>query len=64
MTIVMKAWFRAVAACFRSEATAQAVGGFSILVLTIYTGMFSTFGGRESDSDSSFFKASRSLSRP
>ncbi|KAF7798180.1 hypothetical protein EIP86_009397 [Pleurotus ostreatoroseus] len=38
MTITMKAWFRALSAAFRSAAPAQAFGGMSILVLTIYTG--------------------------
>lgn len=34
----MKAWFRGLAAAMKSEATAQAVAGFSILVLVLYTG--------------------------
>jgi ABC-type multidrug transport system permease subunit len=38
MTITMKAWFRVLAAAVKSEATAQAVAGMSILVLAIYTG--------------------------
>ncbi|KAG5650930.1 hypothetical protein H0H81_010505 [Sphagnurus paluster] len=38
MTITMKGWFRAVAAAFKSEASAQTVAGISILVLSIYTG--------------------------
>ncbi|TFK38290.1 pleiotropic drug resistance ABC transporter, partial [Crucibulum laeve] len=38
MALVMKAWFRAVAAAFKSEATAQTVAGISILALSIYTG--------------------------
>ena len=38
MTIVMKAWFRAISAAFRSEAAAQTVAGLSILALSIYTG--------------------------
>ncbi|KAH7099818.1 pleiotropic drug resistance ABC transporter [Auriculariales sp. MPI-PUGE-AT-0066] len=38
MSIVMKAWFRAIAAAFRSEPAAQAFAGLSILVLAIYTG--------------------------
>ena len=40
MSIVMKAWFRAIAAAFRSEAGAQTVAGLSILALSIYTGMW------------------------
>ncbi|RDB26885.1 Brefeldin A resistance protein [Hypsizygus marmoreus] len=38
MTITMKAWFRAVAAAFKREATAQTFAGVSILALAIYTG--------------------------
>ncbi|KAF8997054.1 pleiotropic drug resistance ABC transporter [Cyathus striatus] len=38
MAIVMKAWFRAIAAAFASEATAQTLAGISILILSIYTG--------------------------
>ncbi|KZT04452.1 pleiotropic drug resistance ABC transporter [Laetiporus sulphureus 93-53] len=38
MTITMKAWFRAIAAAFRSAAPAQAVAGISVLILTLYTG--------------------------
>ncbi|KZT04946.1 pleiotropic drug resistance ABC transporter [Laetiporus sulphureus 93-53] len=38
MTLTMKAWFRAIAAAFRSAAPAQAVAGLSTLVLTLYTG--------------------------
>jgi ABC-type multidrug transport system permease subunit len=38
MAITMKAWFRALAASLKSEATAQAVAGMSILVLVLYTG--------------------------
>ncbi|KAF4618528.1 hypothetical protein D9613_009700 [Agrocybe pediades] len=38
MTITMKAWFRGIAAAFPSEAAATAFAGFSILVLSIYTG--------------------------
>lgn len=34
----MKAWFRAIAAAFVSEATAQSFAGISILALSIYTG--------------------------
>ena len=34
----MKAWFRALSAAFKSEATAQAVAGMSVLVLVLYTG--------------------------
>ena len=36
--IVMKGWFRAIAAAFPAEAAAQAFAGLSILVLAIYTG--------------------------
>ncbi|KAF9076400.1 ABC transporter [Rhodocollybia butyracea] len=38
MTLTMKAWFRAIAALFKSEATAQAVAGLILLALVIYTG--------------------------
>ncbi|KAJ3516223.1 hypothetical protein NLJ89_g1261 [Agrocybe chaxingu] len=38
MALVMKAWFRAIAAAFRSEAAAQTMAGVSILALAIYTG--------------------------
>ena len=38
MTLTMKAWFRAIAAIFKSEATAQAVAGLILLALVIYTG--------------------------
>src|SRR6266481_115292 len=38
MALTMKAWFRALAAAFKSEATAQAVAGMSVLVLVLYTG--------------------------
>ncbi|KZP27013.1 pleiotropic drug resistance ABC transporter [Athelia psychrophila] len=38
MTLTMKAWFRMLAAACKSEATAQAVGGMSVLVLVLYTG--------------------------
>lgn len=34
----MKSWFRAIAAAFSSEATAQAFAGISTLALAIYTG--------------------------
>jgi ATP-binding cassette, subfamily G (WHITE), member 2, SNQ2 len=34
----MKAWFRALAAAMKSEATAQAVAGISVLLLVLYTG--------------------------
>ncbi|KZT65216.1 hypothetical protein DAEQUDRAFT_716908 [Daedalea quercina L-15889] len=38
MTITMKAWFRSLAALFKSAAPAQAVAGISVLILTLYTG--------------------------
>lgn len=38
MAMTMKGWFRAIAAAFPSEATAQSFAGISILMLTIYTG--------------------------
>ena len=34
----MKAWFRSIAAAFKSEAAAQSVAGIAILALAIYTG--------------------------
>ncbi|KAI0649902.1 pleiotropic drug resistance ABC transporter [Trametes meyenii] len=38
MTITMKAWFRALAAAFKSAAPAQAIAGLSTLILVLYTG--------------------------
>ncbi|TFK22472.1 hypothetical protein FA15DRAFT_757994 [Coprinopsis marcescibilis] len=38
LSLTMKAWFRAIAAAFKSEATAQSVAGISVLALSIYTG--------------------------
>ncbi|KAF6764440.1 ABC-2 type transporter-domain-containing protein [Ephemerocybe angulata] len=38
MSLTMKSWFRAIAAAFKSEATAQAFAGVSTLALAIYTG--------------------------
>lgn len=38
MSLTMKSWFRAVAAAFNSEASAQAFAGISVLALSIYTG--------------------------
>ncbi|KAI0332261.1 pleiotropic drug resistance ABC transporter [Cubamyces sp. BRFM 1775] len=38
MTITMKAWFRALAAAFKSAAPAQAIAGLTTLVLVLYTG--------------------------
>ncbi|KAI0943006.1 hypothetical protein AcW1_002753 [Taiwanofungus camphoratus] len=38
MTLTMKAWFRAIAAFFKSAPPAQAIGGISTLVLVLYTG--------------------------
>ncbi|RDB27068.1 Brefeldin A resistance protein [Hypsizygus marmoreus] len=38
MSVVMKAWFRGIAAGFKSEATAQAVAGIMLLAMVIYTG--------------------------
>jgi ATP-binding cassette subfamily G (WHITE) protein 2 (SNQ2) len=38
MAITMKAWFRTLAAAFKSEATAQSAAGMSLLVLILYTG--------------------------
>ena len=38
MSLTMKSWFRAIAAAFSSEATAQAFAGISTLALAIYTG--------------------------
>ena len=37
-TITMKAWFRTLAAAFKSPAPATAVAGLSTLVLILYTG--------------------------
>lgn len=37
-TIVMKAFFRTLAAAFTDPAPAQAIGGICILVLALYTG--------------------------
>ncbi|TRM62061.1 ABC-2 type transporter-domain-containing protein [Schizophyllum amplum] len=37
-TITMKSWFRALAAAFSAEASAQSFAGISILVFSIYTG--------------------------
>ncbi|KAI0698983.1 pleiotropic drug resistance ABC transporter [Cerioporus squamosus] len=37
-TITMKAWFRALAAAFKSPAPATAVAGLSTLILVLYTG--------------------------
>ena len=34
----MKAWFRSIAAAFKSEPLANSVGGISVLALSIYTG--------------------------
>ncbi|KAG6909484.1 hypothetical protein DXG01_017206 [Tephrocybe rancida] len=42
MSITMKAWFRAIAAAFKSEATAQTVAGISVLALSIYTGDYTS----------------------
>ncbi|KAF9052029.1 pleiotropic drug resistance ABC transporter [Panaeolus papilionaceus] len=39
-TLTMKGWFRAVAAAFVSEASAQSFAGISILALAIYTSYF------------------------
>jgi len=36
MTLVMKAWFRAVAAYFKTEAVAQAFAGMVLLMLVLY----------------------------
>ncbi|TFK38228.1 pleiotropic drug resistance ABC transporter [Crucibulum laeve] len=38
MSVVMKAWFRAIAAGLKSEATAQSFAGIVLLCLVIYTG--------------------------
>ncbi|KZP27935.1 hypothetical protein FIBSPDRAFT_927900 [Athelia psychrophila] len=38
MTLTMKAWFRMLTAACKSEATAQAFSGMSVLVLVLYTG--------------------------
>lgn len=38
MSITMKAWFRGIAAAFKSQASAQTFAGISILVISIYTG--------------------------
>ncbi|KAI0767296.1 pleiotropic drug resistance ABC transporter [Fomes fomentarius] len=38
MTVTMKAWFRALAAAFKSPAPATAVAGLSTLILVLYTG--------------------------
>jgi ATP-binding cassette subfamily G (WHITE) protein 2 (SNQ2) len=38
MAIVTKAWFRALAAACKSEAMAQAFGGISVLMMSIYSG--------------------------
>lgn len=38
MSLTMKAWFRALAAAMKSEATAQAIAGISVLLLVLYTG--------------------------
>lgn len=38
MTLTMKAWFRALAAAFKSAAPAQAIAGVSVLILVLYTG--------------------------
>jgi len=38
LAITMKAWFRVIAAAFKSEATAQTFAGISLLVLSIYAG--------------------------
>ena len=37
MALTMQAWFRAVAAAFKSEATAQSVAGVVLLAMVIYT---------------------------
>jgi ATP-binding cassette, subfamily G (WHITE), member 2, SNQ2 len=37
MSITMKAWFRGIAASFKSEATAQSVSGIILLGMVIYT---------------------------
>ncbi|KAF8888618.1 pleiotropic drug resistance ABC transporter [Infundibulicybe gibba] len=38
MSVTMKAWFRAIASAFKSEASAQAFSGIMLLILVIYTG--------------------------
>lgn len=38
MTLTMKAFFRALAASFSRESTAQAVAGVGVLALVLYTG--------------------------
>ncbi|KAF7428110.1 hypothetical protein PC9H_007329 [Pleurotus ostreatus] len=38
MALTMKAWFRAIAAAFKSQATAHSVSGIVLLGLVIYTG--------------------------
>jgi ATP-binding cassette subfamily G (WHITE) protein 2 (SNQ2) len=38
MSITMKAFFRTIAAAFKSPAAAQSVAGITILALVIYTG--------------------------
>ncbi|OJT05939.1 Brefeldin A resistance protein [Trametes pubescens] len=38
MTITMKAWFRSLAALFKSAAPAQAIAGLTTLILVLYTG--------------------------
>ncbi|KAF8957821.1 pleiotropic drug resistance ABC transporter [Flammula alnicola] len=38
MSVTMKAWFRAIAAAFPSEAAAQTFAGISVLAYAIYTG--------------------------
>ena len=38
MSLVMKAYFRSIAAVFTNPAPAQAVAGISLLILTLYTG--------------------------
>ncbi|KAH0589276.1 hypothetical protein H2248_005039 [Termitomyces sp. 'cryptogamus'] len=38
MLITMKAWFRAVAAAFKSEAPAQTLAGLSVFAFSLYTG--------------------------
>ena len=38
MTIVMRAWFRALAAAFKSPAPAQTIAGLAMLLLVLYTG--------------------------
>ena len=38
MSLTMKAWFRSVAAIFKTAAPAQTIAGCMVLVLTLYTG--------------------------